>query len=45
MIAWRPLPANAVEKKRKKDEVPAWKDPLPREYLVKWKTRGFRHVS
>lgn len=45
VIAWRPLPANAVEKKRKTGEVPAWKDPLPREYLVKWKTRGFRHVS
>jgi hypothetical protein len=45
IIAWRPLPSDAVEKKRKKDEVPHWKDALPREYLVKWTLRGFRHVS
>jgi hypothetical protein len=27
------------------DEVPHYKSPLPREYLVKWAERGFRHVS
>jgi hypothetical protein len=25
--------------------MPNYKDPLPREYLVKWTARGFRHVS
>ncbi len=27
------------------DYPPGWKGWLPREYLVKWKDRGFRHVS
>lgn len=43
VIAWRPLPANAKED-LDPDEFPDYKDDLPREYLVKWTDRGFRHV-
>lgn len=43
VIAWRPLPADAKEE-LDPDEIPDYKDPLPREYLVKWQDRGFRHV-
>lgn len=42
VIAWRPSPPNATEPER--DEPPHYKDALPRDYLVKWATRGFRHV-
>nr|XP_019045482.1 hypothetical protein I302_05872 [Kwoniella bestiolae CBS 10118]OCF24412.1 hypothetical protein I302_05872 [Kwoniella bestiolae CBS 10118] len=45
VIAWRPSPANAVEPELEEDEKANWKDALPREYLVKWTGRGFRHVS
>lgn len=45
VIAWRPLPADAEEPPRKPGELPNYKDRLPREYLVKWKDRGFRHLS
>ncbi|WWC88517.1 uncharacterized protein L201_003428 [Kwoniella dendrophila CBS 6074] len=45
IIAWRPSPANAVEPELAEDEKAFWKDPLPREYLVKWVGRGFRHVT
>ncbi|ORY25961.1 SNF2 family N-terminal domain-domain-containing protein [Naematelia encephala] len=41
----RPLPANAKEDPRDADEKPFYKDALPREYLVKWTARGFRHVT
>lgn len=44
IIAWRPLPADAKETVEP-DEIPSHKDPLPREYLVKWVDRGFQHVS
>lgn len=44
VIAWRPLPADAKED-LDPDEVPAWNSDLPREYLVKFADRGFRHVS
>ncbi|WWD18597.1 hypothetical protein CI109_103050 [Kwoniella shandongensis] len=45
IIAWRPLPADATEPPLEPDESASWKDPLPREYLVKWNGRGFRHVT
>ncbi|ORY30527.1 SNF2 family N-terminal domain-domain-containing protein [Naematelia encephala] len=45
ILAWRPLPANAKEDPRDADEKPFYKDALPREYLVKWTARGFRHVT
>ncbi|KAL7423006.1 hypothetical protein Q5752_002304 [Cryptotrichosporon argae] len=45
VIAWRPCPPNAVEPPREEGELPRWKDNLPREYLVKWTGRGFRHLS
>ncbi|WWC96240.1 hypothetical protein V866_003107 [Kwoniella sp. B9012] len=45
IIAWRPSPPNAVEPELAEDEKANWKDPLPREYLVKWTGRGFRHVT
>ncbi len=44
IIAWRPTPADAKEPKHRRDELPDWKGLLPREYLVKWQSRGFRHV-
>ncbi|OCF38336.1 hypothetical protein I317_07902 [Kwoniella heveanensis CBS 569] len=45
IIAWRPAPAEAVEPALDEDEKANWKDALPREYLVKWTNRGFRHVT
>ncbi|OCF72795.1 hypothetical protein I204_06024 [Kwoniella mangroviensis CBS 8886] len=45
IIAWRPSPPNAIEPELEEDEKANWKDPLPREYLVKWTGRGFRHVT
>ncbi|WVF69124.1 hypothetical protein IAT40_003898 [Kwoniella sp. CBS 6097] len=45
IIAWRPSPAEAVESALDEDEKANWKDALPREYLVKWTNRGFRHVT
>ncbi|WWC62726.1 uncharacterized protein I303_105323 [Kwoniella dejecticola CBS 10117] len=45
VIAWRPSPANAVEPELDVDEKAHWKDPLAREYLVKWTGRGFRHAT
>lgn len=45
IIAWRPYPANAVEPPRPKDELPNYKLPLPREYLVKWAERSYRRVQ
>jgi hypothetical protein len=44
IIAWRPLPAEAVEPPREPGELPRWKDRLPREYLIKFKGRSFRHL-
>ncbi|WVQ96611.1 hypothetical protein IAU59_003716 [Kwoniella sp. CBS 9459] len=45
IIAWRPSPAEAIEPALDEDEKANWKDALPREYLVKWSDRGFRHVT
>ncbi|KAK8858701.1 hypothetical protein IAR55_002930 [Kwoniella newhampshirensis] len=45
IIAWRPSPADATEPALEPDEKANWKDTLPREYLVKWMGRGFRHVT
>ncbi|GLB35984.1 putative class II histone deacetylase complex subunits 2 and 3 [Lyophyllum shimeji] len=45
IIAWRPYPPNAVEPPRRGDEVPNYKDSLPREYLVKWLDRSYRRVQ
>ncbi|ORX37279.1 SNF2 family N-terminal domain-domain-containing protein [Kockovaella imperatae] len=47
ICAWRPSPADAVEPELDGDdgEPPSYKDALPREYLVKWAGRGFRHVT
>ncbi|WVR06458.1 hypothetical protein IAU60_003489 [Kwoniella sp. DSM 27419] len=45
IIAWRPSPADIQEPELDEDEKANWKDPLPREYLVKWTSRGFRHVT
>lgn len=45
IIAWRPYPPNAVEPPRPPDEIPNYKSPLPREYLVKWLDRSFRRVQ
>ncbi|WRT67913.1 uncharacterized protein IL334_004887 [Kwoniella shivajii] len=45
IIAWRPSPPNAKEPELEDDEKANWKDTLPREYLVKWTGRSFRHVT
>lgn len=45
IIAWRPYPADAVEPVRKPGELPPFKNPLPREYLVKWSGRSWRRLT
>ncbi|KAJ7706367.1 SNF2 family N-terminal domain-containing protein [Mycena rosella] len=45
ILAWRPYPANAVEPSRSRDELPNYKTPLPREYLVKWADRSYRRTQ
>lgn len=45
VIAWRPVPGSAEEPPRKAGELPNYRDRLPREYLVKWKDRSFRHLN
>ncbi|KAK7680573.1 hypothetical protein QCA50_016355 [Cerrena zonata] len=44
IIAWRPFPEDAKEKSAP-GELPNYKSPLPREYLVKWKDRSYRRVQ
>lgn len=44
ILAWRPDPPGAVETFAR-GEVPKTKDPLRREYLVKFKERGFRRIE
>lgn len=45
ILAWRPYPANATEPPRLADELPNYKTPLPREYLVKWLDRSYRRLQ
>ncbi|KAI0094367.1 SNF2 family N-terminal domain-containing protein [Irpex rosettiformis] len=45
ILAWRPFPENAVEKKLPPGVAPNYKDALPREYLVKWIGRSYRRVQ
>jgi len=45
ICAWRPHPATAQEPKLPRGEKLDPKADLPREYLVKWKNRGFRHAT
>ena len=45
IIAWRPFPEDAKEKPLARGEVPNYKTPLPREYLVKWKDRSYRRIQ
>ena len=40
IIAWRPSPEGATQ-----PDEPNYKDALPREYLIKWKDRGYRRVT
>jgi chromodomain-helicase-DNA-binding protein 4 len=40
ILAWRPYPEKVVESKS-----PYYKDPLPREYLVKWVDRSYKRVQ
>ena len=40
IIAWRPSPAGAAQ-----PDEPNYKDPLPREYLIKWKDRSYRRIA
>jgi chromodomain-helicase-DNA-binding protein 4 len=41
ILAWRPYPATAVET----ESPPNYRNPLPREYLVKWTDRSYRRLS
>ncbi|KAF5384826.1 hypothetical protein D9615_001372 [Tricholomella constricta] len=45
IIAWRPYPSNAAEPPHHSDELPNYKDSLPREYLIKWLDRSYRRVQ
>ncbi|KAK2461624.1 hypothetical protein APHAL10511_006087 [Amanita phalloides] len=45
ILAWRPYPPGAIESSRSPDEPPNYKDPLPREYLVKWIGRSYRRTT
>ncbi len=45
ILAWRPSPADAVEPIRAESEALPWKSPLPREYLVKWQRKSYRHLE
>ncbi|KIL71765.1 hypothetical protein M378DRAFT_155365 [Amanita muscaria Koide BX008] len=45
ILAWRPYPPDAVEPPYPPDELPNYKDPLPREYLVKWIGRSYRRIQ
>lgn len=42
VLAWRPLPADVKEADLGGQSL--WTADLPREYLVKFVDRGFRHV-
>ncbi|KAJ3843907.1 SHREC complex subunit Mit1 [Lentinula raphanica] len=41
ILAWRPYPVNATQP----SEPVNIKEPLPREYLVKWQERGYRRTE
>ncbi|KAF7306761.1 SNF2 family DNA-dependent ATPase [Mycena indigotica] len=45
ILAWRPYPETATEPRLRPDEVPHYKSPLPREYLVKWQDRSYRRTQ
>ena len=40
IIAWRSSPEGAAQ-----PDEPNYKDPLPREYLIKWKDRSYRRLT
>lgn len=44
ILAWRPYPSTAQEK-RAPGEKAHYKQPLPREYLVKWAGRSYRRTQ
>ncbi|WVQ83032.1 hypothetical protein IAT38_005170 [Cryptococcus sp. DSM 104549] len=45
IIAWRPTPSDPKEPPLAPGDTAKHTDNLPREYLVKWVDRGFRHVT
>ena len=45
ILAWRPFPPNTIEPPRPAGQTPHYKEPLPREYLVKWVDRSYRRTS
>jgi chromodomain-helicase-DNA-binding protein 4 len=45
ILAWRPYPESASEVLVQGGSVPNYKNPLPREYLVKWKDRSYRRTA
>lgn len=45
ILAWRPYPADAIDKYKNSPEPPNYKENLPREYLIKWERRSYRRVQ
>ena len=45
ILAWRPFPPNTIEPLRPAGQTPHYKEPLSREYLVKWLDRSCRRTS
>jgi chromodomain-helicase-DNA-binding protein 4 len=45
ILAWRPYPPSSTEHSWPAGEVPNVKNPLPREYLVKWTDRSYRRTQ
>ncbi|KAJ7673066.1 SNF2 family N-terminal domain-containing protein [Mycena polygramma] len=45
ILAWRAYPPNAVQPSSKDNHPPNDKDPLNREYLVKWQDRSHRRLQ
>lgn len=45
ILAWRPYPSGATEPTLPNNQTLNIKEPLPREYLVKWQERGYRRTE
>ena len=45
IIAWRPYPADAKDEYMDQLSLPKYRENLPREYLIKWKTRSYRRPT
>lgn len=45
ILAWRPSSKNATEPNHAPDEIPNYKESLPREYLIKWADRSYLRLQ